>query len=125
MNKISKKREEELLQLAEDVAVKPMTRDEMATHIGLEYRNFSKYITWLLANKLVYICDWRIQKSRYIAVYTKGNLPHAPKKKLGMAECNRRHRERERERLAFARGEFVVRPDPAAAWLFNPIEVAA
>lgn len=120
MNKISAKRKEELLELAEKIALRPMSREEMASEMKLQYSNFSKYITWLLSNKKIYICEWRLQNGRYVAIYTKGNLPNEPKKKFGSVECNRRHREREKERLAFKKGIFIPRPDPAAAWMFNP-----
>lgn len=120
MNKISAKRKEELLQLAEYIAIRPMSREEMASQMKLQYSNFSKYITWLLSNKKIYICDWRLQNGRYVAIYTKGNQPNAPKKKFGAVECNRRHRQREKERLSFSAKDFIPKPDIAAAWMFNP-----
>lgn len=114
MKKISKNIQDKLDVLLKHLETHGMEREEMAFFIGMRYKNFCKYATYLRQNKKIYICGYRGNT----VLYMSGNKPDV--KRPPASENAQRIREyREAKRLERTY-KFVPRMDVAASWMQNP-----
>ena len=114
MKKISKNIQDKLDVLLKHLETHGMEREEMAFFIGMRYKNFCKYATYLRQNKKIYICGYRGNT----VLYMSGNKPDV--KRPPASENAQRIREyREAKRLERTY-KFVPRMDIAASWMQNP-----
>ena len=114
MKKISKNIQDKLDVLLKHLETHGMEREEMAFFIGMRYKNFCKYATYLRQNKKIYICGYRGNT----VLYMSGNKPDV--KRPPASENAQRIREyREAKRLERTY-KFTPRMDVAASWMQNP-----
>ena len=114
MKKISEQVQRKLDVLLKHLQTHGMEREEMAFFIGMRYKNFCKYATYLRQTKKIYICGYRGNT----VLYMSGNKPDV--KRPPASENAQRIREyREAKRLERTY-KFVPRMDVAASWMQNP-----
>jgi len=91
-----------------------MEREEMASFIGMQYKNFCKYATYLRKTKQIYICGYKGNTVLYMA----GNKPDV--KRPPATENAQRIKEYREARKKERVYKFTPRMDVAASWMFNP-----
>ena len=94
----------------------------MADAVNMSLKSFSTYLTEMRFKKQVYIDHYtRSEAGAYTGYYKTGNLPDAERPMpYTQQECNKRYKLKIREPLRRI-PKVTVRPDYAAAWLYNPI----
>ena len=114
MKKISKNIQDKLDVLLKHLETEGMEREEMAFYIGMSYKNFCKYATYLRQTKQIYICGYRGNT----VLYMSGNKPDAKRPPASEnAERVRAYKEARRLERTY---KFVPRMDVAASWMMNP-----
>lgn len=100
----------------------PMNCHQMADAVNMSIKSFSKYLTEMRFKKQVYIDHYtRSEAGAYTVYYKTGNLTDAEKPlPFSQQEYNKRYKLKTREPLRRI-PTVSVRPDYAAAWMFNPI----
>ena len=113
MKNISENIKRKLNVLLQHLETESMEREQMAFFVGMNYKNFCKYATYLRKTKQIYICGYRGNSVLYMA----GNKPDAKRPKLSQYEMRKASKLRKAEEL---KAMPKVRMDIAASWMFNP-----
>ena len=120
MNKNERKRAK-IDFLLNKMRTEPMSRHNMADAVNMSVKSVCKYITELRFHKKIYICKYKRTAGQFTVFYMTGNAPDAEKPSAyTQEEFNKRFKLKVREANRVPT-KVVVRPDYAAAWLFNPI----
>jgi hypothetical protein len=107
--------------LLQKMRTEPMSRHTMADAVNMSVKSVCKYITEMRFRKKIYIHNYKRTTGQFTVFYMAGNQPDAEKPlAYTPEEFNRKFRLKARE-AARKPTRVVVRPDYAAAWLFNPI----
>ena len=108
--------------LLSKMATEPMSRHNMADAVNMSVKSVCKYITELRFYKKIYIHSYKRTVGQFTVFYMTGNAPDAERPlAYTPEEFNRRFRLKSREATRKPT-RVVIRPDYAAAWLFNPIK---
>ena len=107
--------------LLNKMRTEPMSRHTMADAVNMSVKSVCKYITEMRFHKKIHIHKYQRTTGQFTVFYMTGNAPDAEKPlAYTQEEFNKRFRLKAREATRKPT-RVVVRPDYAAAWLFNPI----
>lgn len=107
--------------LLNKMRTEPMSRHSMADAVNMSVKSVCKYITELKFHKKIHIHNYKRTAGQFTVFYMTGNAPDAEKPlAYTQEEFNKRFKLKVREANRKPT-RVVVRPDYAAAWLFNPI----
>lgn len=107
--------------LLNKMRTQPMSRHNMADAVNMSVKSVCKYITEMRFYKKIHIHKYERTAGQFTVFYMAGNMPDAPKPlAYTQEEFNKKFRLKVREANRKPT-QVIVRPDYAAAWLFNPI----
>ena len=115
------RKKEKIEFLLNKMKTEPMSRHNMADAVNMSVKSVCKYITEMRFRKKIHIYKYQRTSGQFTVFYMTGNFPDAPKPlAYTQEEFNKKFRLKTRE-AAKKPTKVIVRPDYAAAWLFNPI----
>jgi hypothetical protein len=115
------RKKEKIEFLLNKMRTEPMSRHNMADAVNMSVKSVCKYITEMRFFKKIYIHKYQRTTGQFTVFYMTGNAPDAPKPlAYTPEEFNKRFKLKAREATRKPT-RVVIRPDYAAAWLFNPI----
>ena len=115
------RKKEKIEFLLNKMRTEPMSRHNMADAVNMSVKSVCKYITEMRFFKKIHIHKYQRTAGQFTVFYMTGNAPDAEKPlAYTQEEFNKRFKLKVREATRRPT-KVVVRPDYAAAWLFNPI----
>ena len=115
------KRKLKIAQLKVLLSEKPMTSYELASKLKVSYSCVADYIAALRKNKELYIFEWKQTKGQSQRAWALGNCEDAPF--VGKGKRKERKVQQHKPVQVVKPRKFKPRPDIAAAWMFNKVEL--